>query len=148
MRILLLRGTVYVPCVMREARIGGVQVALAKVFIVDDDEAVRESLKLLLESYGFAVDDYASPEDFLRRYRPGRRQCLILDQHLPALSGLDFLASAEAATLELPVILITGRGDSSIRERARALGVIAYFDKPAAGDDLIAAIAEAVGGLP
>lgn len=133
--------------VRQEARVLEMQVA-AKVFIVDDDEAVRESLKLLLESYGFAVDAYASSREFLRHYRPTRRQCLILDQHLPDVSGLDFLASADAATLELPVILLTGRGDPALRERALTLGVVAYFDKPVAGDELLTTIAAAVGDLP
>jgi two-component system response regulator FixJ len=116
-----------------------------KVLIVDDDDAVRDSLKVLLESYGLAVEDYASAQDLVRHYRPARGQCLLLDQHLPNLSGLDFLASPEGASLDIPVILVTGRGDAAIRHRARALGVVDYLEKPVPDDVLLAAIAKAVG---
>jgi two-component system, LuxR family, response regulator FixJ len=116
----------------------------AKVFIVDDDEAVRDSLKMLLESYGMEVEDYASTGEFARGYRPGRRQCLILDQHLPGSTGLDFLASPQSAALGLPVILVTGRGDGAIRDRAHEMGVHAYLEKPVADDALLAAISGAV----
>lgn len=118
---------------------------MSKIFIVDDDEAVRDSLKMLLQSYGIEVEDYASARDFLRNYRPTARECLILDQHLPGASGLDFLASPEGAALDLPVIMVTGRGDTSIRDRAYRLGAAAYFEKPVATDALLAAIAEATG---
>ena len=53
------------------------------IYVVDDDEAVRDSLKLLLESHGMVVEDYRSSEEFARGYVPGRRGCLILDLHLP-----------------------------------------------------------------
>jgi two-component system, LuxR family, response regulator FixJ len=117
----------------------------AKVFIVDDDDAVRDSLKLLLESYGMEVEDFSSAVDFARHYRPGGGDCLVLDQHLPMISGLDFLASPEGAGLEIPVILMTGRGDAAIRDRARALGASAYLEKPVSEERLLAAIARALG---
>lgn len=117
----------------------------AKVFIVDDDEAVRDSLKMLLESYGMDVEEYASTREFAHAYRPGSRQCLILDQHLPGGTGLDFLASSLGAALDLPVILVTGRGDGSIRDKAHEMGVQAYLEKPVADDILLAAIEHAVG---
>lgn len=110
------------------------------VFIVDDDDAVRDSLKLLLESYGMVVEDYDSTAEFARRYRPRNRQCLILDQHLPGTTGLDFLASGDGAALGLPVILLTGRGDSALRARAAELGVKVYLEKPVVDDALMAAI--------
>ena len=103
------------------------------VFVVDDDEAVRDSLKLLLESYGMTVEDYGSTEEFVRHYRPRGRQCLILDQHLPGTTGLDFLASPLGAALGLPVILITGRGDLAIRDRAFALEIAATSASPSIG---------------
>jgi two-component system, LuxR family, response regulator FixJ len=116
------------------------------VFIVDDDEAVRDSLKLLLESYGMAVEDYGSTAEFARQYRPRHRQCLILDQHLPGTTGLDFLASPEGAALGLPVVLVTGRGDNALRARAGELGVSVYLEKPVVDDALMAAIRAAVEG--
>jgi two-component system, LuxR family, response regulator FixJ len=117
-----------------------------KVYIVDDDEAVRDSLKMLLESYGMEVEDYASTREFAHAYRPGSRQCLILDQHLPGGTGLDFLASSLGTAPSLPVILVTGRGDGSIRDRAHEMGVQAYLEKPLADDVLLAAISRAIGG--
>lgn len=117
------------------------QAIATKVFIVDDDDAVRASLRALLEAYGMEVEDYASTHDFLRDYRHRRTegQCLVLDQHLPGVTGLDFLAAA-GAELDLPVILVTARGDDAIRNRARALGAVGYFEKPVETDLLITAI--------
>jgi two-component system, LuxR family, response regulator FixJ len=117
----------------------------AQVFIVDDDDAVRASLRTLLESYGMRVQDFDSTREFLRHYRPMKGQCLLLDQHLKGATGLDFLASPDGAELDLPVILVTGEGDAAIHDRARALGAIGYFEKPPKADLLVAAIAEAVG---
>jgi two-component system response regulator FixJ len=118
----------------------------ATIFIVDDDEAVRDSLKLLLESYGLSVEDYSSTAEFVTNYRPRAPQCLILDQHLPGATGLDFLASRDGAFLTLPVVLMTGRGDETLRARALALGVSAYLEKPVVDDKLMTAIRGAVEG--
>jgi two-component system, LuxR family, response regulator FixJ len=116
------------------------------IFIVDDDEPVRDSLKLLLESYGMAVEDYGTTAEFTRHYRPRDRQCLILDQHLPGATGLDFLASPEGAALDLPVVLVTGGGDNALRARAAELGVSVYLEKPVVDDMLMAAIRAAIDG--
>ena len=115
------------------------------IYVVDDDEAVRDSLKLLLESYGMAVEDYRSSEEFARAYVPGRGACLILDLHLPGASGLDYLAKQDDAAAELPVIVITGRGDSPSRARAEQLGALAFLDKPVPGEILLANIRRALG---
>ena len=110
------------------------------VYVVDDDDAVRDSLKLLLESYGIAVHAFGSTDEFLRGYRPNSHACLVLDQHLPGTTGLDFLHSSEGAQLELPVILVTGRGDATLRARALGVGVVAYLEKPVDDGALIVAI--------
>jgi two-component system response regulator FixJ len=117
----------------------------ATVFIVDDDAAVRDSLMLLLESYGCDVRGFGSTEEFLRAYRPLKRQCLILDHHLQGGTGLDFLESIDGAGVGLPVILISGAGDRRLKERAQKAGVVAYFDKPLEISLLMAAILKAVG---
>jgi FixJ family two-component response regulator len=122
-------------------------VASARVFIVDDDEAVRDSLRLLLEAYGMTVQDYASTAEFARGYRAdGGAACLILDQHLPGSTGLDFLSSTDGAKLDLPVILLTGRADAAIRARAVQLGVSAFLEKPVSDDVLLATIRSALDG--
>ena len=114
------------------------------IFIVDDDDAVRDSLKLLLESYGMAVEDFGSTAEFKDSYRPGVCECLILDQHLPGITGLDFLSSVGAPLAHLPVILMTGRSDRAIRDRAAQLGVSAYLEKPIGDGILMAAIRRAL----
>lgn len=119
----------------------------AKIYVVDDDDAVRDSLKLLLESYGFAVEDYPATADFARAYRPQARQCLILDQHLPGSTGLDFLAALpDRVPPRLPVIMVTGRGDTALRDRAAEVGVSAFLEKPVADETLLAAIRTALDG--
>ena len=110
------------------------------IFIVDDDEAVRDSLKLLLESHGCKVRDYGSTRDFFRDYRKEERQCLILDHHLPGETGVEFLESGDGANLRVPVILVTGGGDQALKARATKAGALAYFDKPINDSELVATI--------
>ena len=110
------------------------------IFIIDDDEAVRDSLKLLLESHGCRVRDYGSTRDFFREFREEERQCLVLDHHLPDETGIAFLESDDGANLRLPVILVTGGGDPALKARATAAGALAYFDKPINDSELVATI--------
>jgi two-component system, LuxR family, response regulator FixJ len=117
----------------------------AMIFLVDDDEAVRDSLKLLLESYDCLVEDFGSTREFLKAYRPRDKQCLVLDHHLPDETGLDFLESIDGASLRIPVILMTGGGDRALKERALRAGVTAYFDKPLDNAILLGAIFTAIG---
>jgi len=112
-----------------------------KVFVVNDDEAVRDSIKVLLEVHGIEVEDYESTGDFAKNYRKPGRGCLILDQHMPVLTGIDFLNSPAGKQLGIPVILITGRSDPRIEERARQAGVAEYLQNPVGERVLLAAIA-------
>lgn len=109
-----------------------------KAYVVDDDEAVRDSLKVLLEIHGIEVEDYASIGAFAEHYHRPCRGILILDQHLPSRTGLDFLNSPDGRRLGIPVILITGRGDRALEERARAAGAAAYLHKPVSEKVLLA----------
>jgi len=110
------------------------------VYIVDDDEAVRDSLQLLLDSHGIAAIAFATTEEFAARAPALEGACLVLDQNLAGATGLDFL---ERAPARLPVILITGQGSAAVRAKAEKLGVAAYFEKPVDADTLIAAILRA-----
>jgi FixJ family two-component response regulator len=110
--------------------------AAPKVFVVDDDEAVRDAIKGLLVLYGLDVEDFGSTADFMRGYRKPSQGCLILDQHLPRTSGLEFLASREGRSLGIPVILITGQGNPNIARRAEQAGA-EYLEKPIRQQQLI-----------
>lgn len=107
------------------------------IFIVDDDDAVRDSLKLLLETHGLSVREFASCEAFVHGYHPQNRQCLVLDQHLPGMTGLELIQSLDRGRASLPIILVTGKGDHALKARAQAAGVLAYLDKPVSADRLL-----------
>ena len=110
------------------------------IYIVDDDEAVTDSLHALLETFGFKVQSYGSGTEFLADEQNRAAGCLLIDQHMPGASGLDVVASLRKEGVQIPTILISGRLDPSTRERATRLGVRELFDKPVAVSRLIQAI--------
>jgi two-component system response regulator FixJ len=114
------------------------------VYVVDDDDAVRDSLKVLIEAHGIAVEDYASTSEFARAQLSRHKGCLILDLHFPGASGLDFLAAHRDLPRQLPVIMITGRSDAASRERAERLGVVDYLEKPVGQQMLLDTIRRAL----
>ena len=116
-----------------------------KIFIIDDDDAVRDSLKILLEVHGLEVEDFGSTCDFVSHYRkPAVPGCLILDQHLPHMTGLDFLTSAKGREIDIPVILISGQGDAKLERRARDAGVADYLHKPISEQKLLETVQRAI----
>lgn len=110
------------------------------ICIVDDDEAVADSLQALLETFGFNVRSYSSGSEFLADDRHREAGCLLIDQHMPGTSGLDVVDNLRKRGIQLPTILISGRLDASTRQRARRLGVRELLDKPVAAGRLIQAI--------
>jgi FixJ family two-component response regulator len=115
------------------------------VCVVDDDDWVCDSLSALLETYGFGVLTYPSGAAFLQD--DGRRdaKCLIVDQHMPGLDGLDLIAELHRQEVSLPAILITGRLDAGIAQRAGALGVLALLEKPFPVARLVELVSGALG---
>jgi two-component system response regulator FixJ len=111
-----------------------------RVYLVDDDEAVRDSLRLLLESYGMEVRDYSSAEGFLREVEQGEKSCLISDLHLPIVGGFDLIGIMRRRRIELPVILITGGSNKDTRALAIKAGVIAVLEKPVPEEVLMEAV--------
>jgi FixJ family two-component response regulator len=111
------------------------------VAIVDDDSGVRESLRFLLETAGYAVETYESGARFLAEARPARLACLVLDQDMPQLAGLDLLAELYLAP---PALLIVSTPSRALARRAAELGVRRVLEKPLARDDLLAEIAAIV----
>jgi FixJ family two-component response regulator len=109
------------------------------IFVVDDDDAVRDSLKTLLELQLFKVHTFGTCQDFLTCGLDDC-DCLVLDIHLPGMSGLDLMETLKKTRRRLPTILVTGRCDGAIRDRAKALGAIALLEKPIDFQALMAAI--------
>jgi FixJ family two-component response regulator len=100
------------------------------VCVVDDDAGVCDSLSVLLETYGFAVLTYPSGPAFLQNDGRFNSACLIVDQHMPGLGGLDVVAELHRQEIFRPTILITGRLDAGISQRAGELRVLAILEKP------------------
>lgn len=100
------------------------------ICIVDDDDSVRDSLTVLLESHGYTVTTYGSGSEFLADQRRGNAACLIVDQHMPGLDGLGTIAGLHAEGISIPTILVCGRLDSKLAERAGKLQVAAILEKP------------------
>jgi two-component system, LuxR family, response regulator FixJ len=100
------------------------------ICIIDDDEWVAASLKALLETFGFDVRSFSSGADFLADRRHRMAACLIIDQHMPGMTGLDVVAHLQREGTRRPTILVSGRLDPSTRERAAGLGVTRVVEKP------------------
>ena len=119
--------------------------ASRSVFIVDDDESIRASLRLLLESAGHQAETFASAEEFLQSGLMRNACCLILDIRMPGMGGFElkeYLAGSASCT---PVIFITGHDRFGMEEKAMKLGAIAYLRKPFDGQSLFDAIQRASG---
>ena len=100
------------------------------IYLVDDDEALRDSLVWLLESQGFKVAAFASAEDFLRRWRPEFNGCLLLDVRMPGMSVLELHERRRAQYCTLPDIFITGHGDVPMAVAALKKGAVDFIEKP------------------
>ncbi len=114
------------------------------VFVVDDDEQVRESLAALIQSAGFEPRCFASGVEFLERYVPNGPACLVLDLRLPQMSGLDVIETLAVRNMRLPVIMISGHGDIPAAVAAMKSGAIDFLEKPYRGAALLESIRRAV----
>ncbi len=118
--------------------------AKATVFVVDDDQAMRNSLKWLIESVGVQVESFSSADEFLAQYQPGRAGCLVLDVRMPGMSGLDLQEYLVAKNIRIPVVIITGHGDVPMAVRAMKSGAIDFIEKPFNDEVLLDAIRRAI----
>lgn len=114
------------------------------VFVIDDDESIREALKSLIRSVGLSVETFASAQDFLKSSRPDVPSCLILDVRMPGLSGLDLQRDLAEANIHIPIIFITGHGDIPMSVRAMKAGAVEFLTKPFRDQDLLDAIQQAL----
>ena len=110
------------------------------IAIVDDDDALRNSLDNLLRSAGFRAHGFASAEAFLRSDQARETACLILDVRMPGMNGLELQRQIVAANWQLPIIFITSHTDDEARARALEAGAVAFLSKPCREDDLLHAI--------
>jgi FixJ family two-component response regulator len=115
------------------------------VAIVDDEESVRRALKRLLRASGFEVETFASGSELIKALPTNAPSCLILDIHMPRMSGFEIQAELEARKLEIPVIFVTAFEDPEDERRARSAGAVGLLRKPIKGEALLAAISSAVG---
>ena len=116
----------------------------ATVFVVDDDDAVREALKSLISSVGLQVATFASAREFLQSRGPDAPGCLVLDVRLPGLSGLDLQRELADANIHPPIIFITGHGDIPMTVQAMKAGAVEFLTKPFRDQDLLDAIQQAL----
>src|SRR6266508_1125798 len=114
------------------------------IFVVDDNESVREAIKSLVESTGLRAETFESAQDFLRHKLPDGPKCLVLDVLLPGLSGLDFQNELTRANIRIPIIFITGHGDIPMTVRAMKAGAVEFLTKPFEDEDLLKAIQQAL----
>ena len=116
----------------------------ALVFVIDDDESIREALHSLIRSVGLRVETYPSAHEFLQSDRPDVPACLILDVRMPGLSGLDLQRDLTEANIHIPIIFITGHGDIPMSVRAMKAGAVEFLTKPFRDQDLLDAIQQAL----
>jgi FixJ family two-component response regulator len=108
-----------------------------KIYLVDDDEALRDSLTWMLESHGHQVEAYPSAEAFLARWNDRLVGCLVLDVRMPSMSGLELFEKLRRRHSVLPVIFITGHGDVPMAVAALKQGAVDFIEKPFASEDML-----------
>ena len=120
------------------------QITEPTVFIVDDDDAVLDSLRMLMKSVGLKTECHGSAADFLEAYNPERAGCLVLDGRMPGMSGIDLQERLASMHSMLPVIFITGHGDIQMAVHAMQAGAVDFIQKPFSDQALLERIQRTV----
>ncbi|MDQ0564319.1 FixJ family two-component response regulator [Rhizobium mesoamericanum] len=107
------------------------------IAIVDDDESMREAIKGLMRSLGFAAEAFSSADDFLIFPQLRSTACLVTDVHMPGMSGLDLHRRLVALGKRIPTVMITAYPDENIRAAGFAAGIVGYLTKPFSEKDLL-----------
>jgi two-component system, LuxR family, response regulator FixJ len=118
--------------------------AVGTVFVVDDDEAVRDSLTALLEAKAYTVKSYASGEAFLTSYAPDQHGCALVDLRMPRMDGLALIAQLQARGARLPVVVVTGHGDIPLAVQAMKAGAVDFIEKPYTSERILDAVRQAL----
>lgn len=116
------------------------------IYVIEDDESVRQATARLLRSAGLPVEPFASAEAFLRSVSPAAHDCLLVDIHLPGVSGLELHRQLKQGGCRAPVIFITALDDDLKRSEASSAGAAGYFQKPFDDQALLDAIQFALSG--
>ena len=114
------------------------------VFIVDDDDAVRDALEELMDSVALRALGFPSAQSFLKAYAPGQGGCLVLDIRMPGMGGLELQAELSRRNILLPIIFITGHGDVPMAVEAMQKGAFDFLQKPFRDQDLLDRIKRAL----
>ncbi len=114
------------------------------VFVVDDDQAVRNCVRRLVESVHHHVETFGSADEFLKAYNPDRPGCLVLDVRMPGISGLELQQRLVELGYSLPVIMLSGYGDVTVVVRAMKAGAVSFLEKPFNDHLLLDTIREAI----
>lgn len=117
---------------------------VALVHVVDDDRAVRDSLRWLLEGEGLEVETHASAEDFLAAYTGGRPGCAVVDVRMSGMSGLELQEQLARNHVRLPLVFVTAHGDVALAVRAMRHGAVDFVEKPFADEQLVDAVRRAL----
>jgi FixJ family two-component response regulator len=115
------------------------------VAVIDDDNDVGDVLGGLLETMGYQVETYRSGTDFLSNAQMDRLACLIVDQNMPKMTGLDMIAQLTERGINIPALLITGVHDPEVERKAANLGVMTVLEKPMSHHELLRFISISVG---
>jgi len=107
------------------------------VYIIDDDDAVRRSLRLLVKSVGLRTETFSSAQEFLEVYDVNQPGCLVLDVRMPGMSGLELQDRLNAADKWIPIIFITGHGDVPMAVQAMRKGAVEFLQKPFRDQELV-----------
>lgn len=110
------------------------------IYVVDDDDAVRQSLEFLLRTAGFQVRVFESGKNFLESMPPLNFGCIVTDVRMPEISGVDLLRKVKERDPDFPVIMITGHGDIALAVEAMKMGAADFLEKPFDDDQLLAAL--------
>ena len=125
------------PLSKRDARV---------IAVVDDDDGFRDALQLLLRTFGFKVEAFASGKEFLQSSRLEAVGCVILDLAMPDMNGLEVQQQLAARCPQIPVVFITANRDDYLGQCASATGALAVLRKPANDEKLVRLLREALGG--
>jgi len=115
------------------------------IAVVDDDASVRRALQRLLRAAGFAVETFATAREFLDAGHWAQTACLVLDIHLPGMSGFELQEHLAVTGTPIPIVFITAHDEATTRERASRAGAVGYLRKPFDQDMLMEAIGRAIG---